>query len=199
MKRLPSFEALTKLLQQIPFVPSKHLFKIVDFFLKMSPSQIESFCASLKNVHSNVRFCSRCFFLTESANLCQFCIDKNRRQTIICVVETWHDLLSIEKTNAYDGVYHVLQGALSPLDGIGVESLRIQELVTRVQNDGIEEVILCTNQTPEGEATAMYIARKLKTMPVIISCLARGLPVGSLLGASDKLTVYKALMYRRPF
>jgi recombination protein RecR len=199
MKRLPSFEALTKLLQQIPFVPSKHIFKIVDFFLKMSASEVETFCASLKNVHNSIRSCSRCFFLTESETLCQFCTDKSRKHSIICVVETWQDLFSIEKTNAYEGVYHVLGGALSPLDGIGIESLRIQELVTRVQNDGIEEVILCTNQTPEGEATAMYISRKLKTMQVVVSCLARGLPVGSLLGASDKLTVYKALMHRRPF
>lgn len=198
-KKLPSFDQLVRLLQHIPHVPSKNIFKIADFFLHMTPEQLDQFCVSLKNAHTKISLCQKCFFLTEQSTLCEFCANQNRNKHIICVVETWHDLLAIEKTNAYEGVYHVLGGALSPLDGITVDQLYIDPLVERVRNDQIEEIILCTNQTPEGEATAMFVARKLKGLPVTISCLARGLPVGSYVGSSDKLTVYKALTYRRPF
>lgn len=199
IKNLPSLEQLIRLLQHIPHVPSKNIFRIADFFLSMTPEQIDQFCTSLKNAHTRILPCKRCFFLAEQNALCEFCSNQQRNQKIVCVVENWQDLLAIEKTNAYEGVYHVMGGALSPLDGITADQLHIEPLVERVKNDQIEEIILCTNQTPEGEATAMYIARKLKGLPVTISCLARGLPVGSHLGASDRLTVYKALTHRRPF
>jgi len=198
-KKLPSFDQLVRLLQHIPHVPSKNIFKIADFFLHMTPAEIDQFCTSLKNAHTQISLCKICFFLSEQSVLCEFCTNQNRNKDIICVVETWHDLLAIEKTNAYEGVYHVLGGALSPLDGISIDQLHIDPLVERVKNNQIREIILCTNQTPEGEATAMFVARKLKGLPVTISCLARGLPVGSHVGSSDKLTVYKALTYRRPF
>lgn len=198
-KKLPSFEQLVRLLQHIPHVPSKNIFKIADFFLNMTPMQIDQFCVSLKNAHARISLCQKCFFLVEQSNLCEFCANHDRNKHVVCVVETWHDLLAIEKTNAYDGVYHVLGGALSPLDGVTVDQLHIEPLVSRIKDDQVQEIILCTNQTPEGEATAMYVARKLKGFSVTISCLARGLPVGSHLGSSDKLTVYKALTHRRPF
>jgi len=199
IKNLPSLEQLMRLLQHIPHLPSKNIFKIADFFLSMTPEQIDQFCTSIKNAHARISLCKRCFFLCEQNTLCEFCQSQERNKHIVCVVETWQDLLAIEKTNAYEGVYHVIAGALSPLDGITADQLHIEPLVDRVKTERIEEIILCTNQTPEGEATAMYIARKLKGLPVTISCLARGLPVGSQLGASDRLTVYKALTHRRPF
>lgn len=199
MKNLPSLEQLIKLLQHIPHIPSKNIFNIANFFLNMSSKQIESFCTSIKNAHQRISLCKNCFFLAEQNEFCDFCINQQRNKNIVCVVETWQDLLAIEKTNGYEGIYHVLGGALSPLDGITADQLRIVELFNRVKKEHIEEIILCTNQTPEGEATAMYIARKMKGLPVVISCLARGLPVGSYLGNSDKLTVYKALAHRRPY
>jgi recombination protein RecR len=115
------------------------------------------------------------------------------------VVETWQELLTIEKTGGYDGVYHVLGGVICPLEGVGPEQLTIDALIKRVDEKGIAEIILATNQTPEGEATASYIAHKLKGKAITISCLARGIPVGSTLEFMDKLTVYKALSERRPF
>jgi recombination protein RecR len=117
----------------------------------------------------------------------------------VCVVETWQEILAIEQTKGYLGVYHVLGGSISPLEGVGPEDLTINALLDRVNKGMIKEVILATNQTPEGEATATYIARKLKGNEIDISCLARGLPVGSSLEGMDRLTVFKALSERRPF
>ena len=129
-----------------------------------------------------------------------FCADTRRDHTLVCVVETWQELIAIEKTEGYKGVYHVLGGAICPLEGIGPEDLSIELLAKRVGVDTrIKEIILATNQTPEGEATAAFIARKLRDNDVRVSCLARGIPVGSSLEMMDKLTVYKALSERRPF
>jgi recombination protein RecR len=115
------------------------------------------------------------------------------------VVETWQELIAIEKTGGYTGAYHVLGGAICPLEGIGPENLNIVPLIHRVANSQIAEIILATNQTPEGEATASFIASKLRQSGVKISCLARGIPVGSAIESMDRVTVYKALSERRPF
>jgi recombination protein RecR len=128
-----------------------------------------------------------------------FCVSSRRDQSLVCIVETWQELLCIEKTNGYNGVYHVLGGVISPLDGIGPENLTIAQLVARVDSGAVLEVVLATNQTPEGEATAAFIASKLEDKNIKISCLARGLPVGSSLDTMDRVTVYKALSERRPF
>lgn len=128
-----------------------------------------------------------------------FCSSSQRDQTIVCVVETWQEILAIEKTKGYIGMYHVLGGSISPLEGVGPEDLTIDSLILRAENGTVKELILATNQTPEGEATATYIARKLKGKNIAISCLARGLPVGSSLEGMDRLTVFKALSERRPF
>ena len=129
---------------------------------------------------------------------CQLCTNPKRDQTVVCVVESWQELLAIEKTGGYLGSYHVLGGVICPLDGIGPENLTIAPLIQRASS-GIKEIILATNQTPEGEATASFIAHKLQGTSVTITCLARGIPVGSSLEYMDRLTVYKALSERRPF
>lgn len=118
---------------------------------------------------------------------------------MVCVVETWQELLAIEQTKGYNGVYHVLGGVIYPLNGVGPEDLSIEPLIARIKRQQITEIILALSQTPEGEATASYIASKLKGISVTISCLARGLPVGSSLGMMDRVTVFKALSERRPF
>ena len=199
LEKLPTLAHLLKVLQQVPYLASKNLYRVTSHFLEMSPQHMEQFCAALDAAKSKLVKCASCFFWREVSGSCIFCASSKREQDIICVVESWQEIIAIEKTKGYTGVYHVLGGAISPLDGINAQDLTIEALLVRVASHNIKEVILATNQTPEGEATATYIARKLKDSSVIISCLARGLPVGSFLEGMDRLTVFKALSERRPF
>ncbi len=199
MEGLPTLAHLLKVLQQVPYLASKNVYRVATHFLDMSPQQMEQFCHVLDAAKKKLIKCATCFFWREQAGSCIFCASPKRERDIVCVVETWQEILAIEKTRGYSGMYHVLGGAISPLDGINIQDLTIDALITRVNSQQIKEVILATNQTPEGEATATYIARKLKDSDVIVSCLARGLPVGSFLEGMDRLTVLKALSERRPF
>jgi recombination protein RecR len=198
MTDLRSLAKLLKALQQVPYVASKNIYRVGDYFLRMDQEKLEYFCAMLLEAKQNIVLCEICFCWKERDHGCTFCSSPKRDQGLICVVETWQELLAIEKTGGYTGVYHVLGGAVSPLEGISASDLTIEPLVARVHN-GAREIILAMNQTPEGEATAAYIATKLKETSVVISCLARGIPVGSSLEFMDRLTVYKALSERRPF
>lgn len=195
----PSLTKLLKTLHQVPYLASKNIYRVASYFLHMDESKIDQFCAALKEAKANITQCATCFCWREKERNCFLCSNAKRDQGLICVVETWQELLAIEKTGGYTGVYHVLGGAICPLEGIGPENLQIIPLVRRVQAGSVKEIILATNQTPEGEATASYIASKLKQSGVIISCLARGIPVGSLIESMDRVTVYKALSERRPF
>jgi recombination protein RecR len=199
LEDLPTLAHLLKALQQIPFLASKNVYKVAAHFLEMKPQHRKQFCASLDAITSQLAKCAICFYWREVHRECAFCSSPKRDQAIVCVVESWQEILAIENTRGYTGVYHVLSGVISPLDGIGPEDLTIDALCDRVEAGTIKEIILATNQTPEGEATAMYIARKLRDKNIVISCLARGLPVGSLLDGMDRLTVFKALSERRPF
>lgn len=198
MSDVPSLTKLLKALQQIPYLASKNIYRVGDYFLHMDQEKIDSFCATLLEARQNIAPCECCFCWKERDRGCAFCSSPKRDQGLICVVETWQELLAIEKTGGYTGVYHVLGGAVSPLEGISATDLAIEPLVARV-HAGAREIILAMNQTPEGEATAAYIANRLKETTVVISCLARGIPVGSSLEFMDRLTVYKALSERRPF
>jgi recombination protein RecR len=199
LEDLPTLAHLLKVFQQVPYLASKNLYKVVAHFLEMKPNQVEQFCATLDAAKKRLTKCGICFYWKEVESGCSFCSSSKRDQSIICVVESWQEIVAIEKTRGYNGVYHVLGGVISPLDGIGPDNLTIEALIDRVTNNQITEIILATNQTPEGEATATYIARKLKNDRIVISCLARGLPVGSFLEGMDRLTVFKALSERRPF
>lgn len=196
---LPTLANLLKQLQKVPYLASKNVYRVADHFLRMNPKQLEQFCAILISAREQLIACTTCFAWKEKSEHCLFCDSERRDKKTVCVIETWQELLSIEKTRGYNGVYHVLGGVISPLDGIGPEELTIESLLSRIDEKQITEIILATNQTPEGEATAAFIASKLKQKPVIVSCLARGLPVGSSLDAMDRVTVYKALSERRPF
>lgn len=198
LESTPSLQQFIKNLQQVPYLASKNLFLVVSHFLEMDYEKAEQFCALLLKAKEQLVYCDICYYWREKDNDCVFCASKRRDQKIICVVEAWYDALAIEKTQGYQGVYHILGGAICPLDGVGPEDLTIVPLIARVDR-GAKEIILATNQTPEGEATSAYIASKLKGRELVISCLARGLPVGSSLGAMDRLTVFKALSERRPF
>ncbi|OGB98013.1 recombination protein RecR [candidate division TM6 bacterium RIFCSPHIGHO2_12_FULL_36_22] len=197
MHKLPPLKQMLKQLQQVPYLASKNLYRVAVHFLDMDDQALEQFCKSLADAKKNLEKCSICCAWKERQRVCLFCFDTKRDQSVVCVVEAWQDLLAIEKTGGYKGVYHVLGGSICPLDGIGPEQLSIELLVQRTKTD-IKEIILALNQTPEGEATSAYIAQKL-IGTVIISCLAQGLPVGASLEYMDRLTVYKAISERRPF
>ena len=202
LKKIPSLELLIDTLRHVPYLASKNVYRVATHFLCMDARQMEQFATILKTAHKNVVQCSVCFVWCERASDCMFCADTKRDQSLICVVETWQDLLVIEKTEGYNGLFHVLGGAICPLEGIGPQDLAIDPLIKRVRDSNIKEIILATNQTPEGEATAAFIARRLKdaiTISCAVSCLARGVPVGSSLEFMDRVTIYKALSERRPF
>jgi len=199
LEKLSALAQLLKILQQVPYLASKNLYRVAAHFLEMNKQQVEQFCAVLLDAKNKLIRCPDCFCWCEKEQLCLFCSEPKRDKKIICVVETWQDILAIERTKAYTGIYHVLGGVICPLDGIGPEDLTIEQLIKRTEKHTVKEIILATNQTPEGEATAFFISRKFKEKPIMVSCLARGLPVGSSLGAMDRVTVYKALSERRPF
>ena|SRR3990167_276947 len=197
--KIPSLAHLIKVLQQVPYLASKNLYRVATYFLTADQKRVEQLCAALLLARENIITCPTCHVWQEKKGSCVFCSDPLREGSVVCVVETWQELIAIEKTEGYKGMYHVLGGAISPLEGVGPEDLTIESLCKRVARGGIKELILATNQTPEGEATASYIAKKVKDFDGTISCLARGVPVGSTLEFMDKVTVYKALSERRPF
>ncbi|MCL4360916.1 recombination mediator RecR [Candidatus Dependentiae bacterium] len=197
--QVPTLTQLLKQLQQVPYLASKNLYRVVQHFLDMDQAKAEQFCTALMQAKTNIKKCEKCFVWKEIKNPCTFCSNTKRNQKIVCVTETWQDFIAIEKTGGYQGVYHILGGAISPLDGISPEDLTIAHLIKRIDDDVIDELILAMNQTPEGEATSAYIANKLKNRQIKISCLARGIPVGSTLESMDRITIYKALSERRIF
>lgn len=199
LKDVPSLELLLKSLQQVPYLASKNIYKVSSFFLDLDPVKLQQFCSVLLKAKEQIVHCQSCYNWQEKERQCVFCSSEKRDRSLICVVETWQELLAIEKTGGYTGLYHVLGGVISPLEGIGPENLTIAMLQERVQKDAPLEIILAMNQTPEGEATSSFIAKKLKPLGCKISCLARGIPVGSHIESMDRLTVYKALSERRPF
>ncbi|HSW76753.1 MAG TPA: recombination mediator RecR [Candidatus Saccharimonadales bacterium] len=196
--KLPTVKKLMRHLQQVPFLASKNMYRVTSYFLQLDDERIEQFCRALKDAKARVVLCQTCFVWQEQNEQCSFCFDKKREASIICVVETWHELLVIERTEAFAGLYHVLGGVISPLEGVGPKDLKIEELLTRVTDD-VVELIFAMNQTPEGEATIAFIARKLQGKKVKISCLAKGIPIGSNLEFVDRLTVGKALADRKLF
>lgn len=199
LNELPTFMQLIKQLQQVPYLASKNIYRVATYFLAMDDTKAKLFCRAILEAQERIKQCDICFCWQEVDKQCMFCLSVKKDQSVVCVVETWHELMSIEKAGGYHGVFHVLGGAICPLDGIGPQQLHIAPLVERVKKGIIKEVILATNQTPEGQATAAYIAKQIQGLSVAITCLARGVPVGASLEFMDRVTVYKALSERRPF
>lgn len=198
--KVPSLMRLCKQLQNVPYLASKNLYKVATYILTEPLPRIEQLCTTLLEAKKNITQCTICCVWKERAADCVFCSDLRRDASVVCVVESWYELIAIEKTEGYKGLYHVLGGVISPLDGVGPEDLTVAILVERLKNNSqIKEIILATNQTPESEATASYVVKKIEAFSLTITCLARGIPVGSSLDTIDKLTVYKALSERRPF
>ncbi len=187
-----SVEHLAEQFAQLPGIGRKTAHRLALYILKMSREEVQMLSDALVNVKDRVRYCSVCSNITES-DPCLICSNSKRERTFICVVEEPNDVLAIEKTNDYRGLYHVLGGALSPLDGIGPEDLRIRELLERLGKSEIEEVILAMNPNVEGEATTLYLSRLLKPLGMRVTRIARGLPVGSDIEFADEATLSRAL------
>lgn len=201
MSTLPSsIEDLINEFAKLPGIGPKSAQRVVFYLTKQSKGDITSFSNALAKIQNGVKFCTQCQNLTEE-DPCPTCDDSKRDQEKICVVEKPLDIVALEDTHNYDGVYHVLHGAISPINGIGPEDIKIKELLTRVQDDKNEtkEIILATNPNLEGEATAMYISKLLKPLNIKITRIARGLPTGSDLEYADQETLSNALKGRKEF
>ncbi len=183
-------------LSKLPGVGPRTASRLAFFLLKAPREQVEALATAMLQVKDRIRLCSVCFNITE-VEPCTLCTDPQRERGRICVVEDPLDVIALERTGSYRGLYHVLHGTISPMEGIGPDRLRIKELVARVRLEEVEEVILATNPNLEGEATAMYIARLLVPTGVKVTRLARGLPVGSDLEYADEITLARALEGRR--
>lgn len=196
----PTVQKLIDELSKLPGVGPKTAQRLTFHLLKLPPEEALPLAQALIDVKETVRFCSRCFNLTEQ-ELCAICLDGSRDPFTICVVEEPADIISIERTHEYRGLYHVLGGALSPLDGIGPQKLRLAELSERVRTEGTREVIVATNPTMAGEATAFYIAEDLQPLVAAgtlrITRPAAGLPMGGDLEYADEVTLARALAGRR--
>src|SRR6187551_1921345 len=192
----PSVDNLVAQLTKLPGVGQRTAQRLAFHLLSVPKDEALALAGAIEDVKERVRFCSECGNLTEE-ELCSICADTRRDRSIICVVEQPADLLSVERTHEYRGVYHVLGGALSPLDGVEPAHLRIDELLRRVERNGVEEVVLATNPNMTGEATAAYLADRLRDR-VRVTRLASGLPVGGDLEYADEVTLGRALSGRRP-
>ena len=191
-----SVQELIDELGRLPGIGPKSAQRIAFHLLKMEKVDALRLARAITEAKDRVAFCERCFNIAEGT-LCDLCADERRDPTVLCVVEEPRDIVAVEKTQEFNGRYHVLQGAISPIDGIGPEQLRIRELLARIEREGVQEVILCTNPNLEGEATAMYLGRLLKDLQVRVTRIASGLPVGGDLEYADELTLGRALEGRR--
>lgn len=189
-----SAAALSRLVEQferLPGIGKKTAQRLAFYLLEQPRSRAEEFAEALLGAHDTLRPCPVCFNLAEGG-LCAVCADGRRDRSVICVVEDVKDVIAFERTREYHGVYHVLHGLISPIDGIGPDDLRIKELLTRLDGT-VKEVIMATNPTVEGEATAMYLARLLKPLGVKVTRLAYGIPMGGEVEYADEITLFRAL------
>ncbi len=187
---------LLELLGKLPGIGPRSAERIAFHLLRIPTDQARQLAQSIVDVKERLRFCEICFNLTEEPH-CEICEDASRDASVICVVEEPKDVLSIEKTKVHRGLYHVLLGAIAPLDGIGPELLKIDELLRRVQEGAIQEVVIATDADRDGETTASYLTKLLRVYPVKVTRLASGIPVGSHLEYADQATLARALEGRR--
>jgi recombination protein RecR len=190
-----SLEKLIEEFRKMPSVGVKSAERMAYYILGLDDEGTKSLVDAINNAHTNIHTCSICFNHTEGEK-CSICDSAKRDPSVICVVENPRDVTAFERTHEYKGTYHVLHGVISPMNNIGPENIRIKELIQRMADDSVHEVIMATNPTAEGEATAMYIARLLKPMGIKVSRLAYGIPVGSDLEYADEVTLSRALKGR---
>ena len=191
-----SIASLIEHFQKFPSIGPKSAQRMAFYLLRMPISEVEKFAQSMIDAKQNTKTCEICFNLSASTP-CEICSSPQRDRSTICVVAETKDLIAVEKTNEYKGLYHVLQGLISPMDGIGADDIRIKELLTRLTNEEVKEVILALSPSVEGEATSLYLSKLIKPFGIKISRIAFGLPVGSDLEYADEITIARAIEGRR--
>lgn len=196
MQQIAPLAQLIEQLRALPGIGAKTATRLAYHILDMDMERAHRLAAAITGAKEKIGFCSVCFNLTDS-DPCAICMAEKRDHTTICVVEQPQDVAAMERMNDYDGVYHVLHGALSPLEGVGPNDIRIRELVLRAGKENVQEIIVATNPNVEGEATAMYIAKLLKPMGIRVTRIAHGLPVGGDLEYADEVTLSRAMENRR--
>jgi len=183
-------------LSKLPGIGGKTAQRLAFHILSLDDREAQALAASITEAKETMKYCSVCGNLTDQ-DPCSICTDKSRRQDVICVVENPRDVMAMERIKEFDGLYHVLHGAISPMDGIGPEDINLKQLIVRLQGSDVREIILATNPNIEGEATAMYIARLIKPSGIKVSRIANGIPVGGDLEYADEVTLLKAMEGRR--
>jgi recombination protein RecR len=193
-----SIQSLINALERLPGIGPKSASRLAFYLLRASEDVAQDLATALANLKANTAFCQECFNITEAGReLCEVCASSQRDSSLVCVVEEALDVLALERTGGYQGKYHVLQGVLSPIEGIGPDDLKIKQLIARVAKGGIKEVILATNPSMEGDATALYLRQHLEPLGAKVTRLARGLPVGGDLEYADQNTLLRALSGRQ--
>ena len=188
----PSIEKLIESFEKLPSIGHKTAARLAFHVLEQTPEQTQDFINSIINAKKNLKYCSICYNISDT-DPCPICSNEKRDGTKICVVEDVRDIIAMEKTHEYKGKYHVLHGAISPMNGIGPDDIRIKELMARLRSGEVEEIILATNPRVEGEATAMYISKIIKPLGLKVTRIAHGIPVGGDLEYADEITLIKAM------
>lgn len=188
----PSIEKLIENFEKLPSIGHKTAQRLAFYMLDLKIEEVEEFTNSILNAKKNLHFCSKCFNISDT-DPCNICSNPKRDESVICVVEDVRDVIAMERTHEYGGLYHVLHGSISPMNGVGPDDIKIKELLTRTMNGNVKEIILATNPRVEGEATSMYISKLIKPMGIKTTRIARGIPVGGDLEYTDEITLTKAL------
>ena len=192
----PSIEKLIEAFEKLPSIGNKTAARLAFYILNSSEEETNEFINAISNAKKNLKFCSKCYNISDT-DPCTICGNPKRDQEIICVVEDVKDIIAMERTHEFKGVYHVLHGSISPMNGIGPDDIKIKELLARLMDGHVKEVILATNPRVEGEATAMYLSKLIKPLGVKVTRIAHGIPVGGDLEYTDEVTLTKALEGRR--
>lgn len=192
----PSIEKLIQSFEKLPSIGNKTAARLAFYILNASEEETNEFVSSIINAKKNLKYCSTCYNISDT-DPCTICGNPKRDQSQICVVEDVRDIIAMERTHEFKGVYHVLHGSISPMNGIGPEDIKIKELLARLMDGQVKEVILATNPRVEGEATAMYLSKLIKPLGISVTRIAHGIPVGGDLEYTDEITLTKALEGRR--
>lgn len=192
MEYSPSIEKLIESFEKLPSIGHKTAQRLAFYMLDLSKEEIKEFTDSIINAKNNLKFCSKCYNISDT-DPCNICSNPKRDESVICVVEEVRDVLAMERTHEYNGVYHVLHGSISPMNGVGPDNIKIKELLSRLMDGKVKEIILATNPRVEGEATAMYISKLVKPLGIKVTRIARGIPIGGDLEYTDEVTLAKSL------
>lgn len=192
----PSIEKLVESFEKLPSIGHKTAVRLAFHMLDLNETEVQEFINSIITAKQNLKYCSKCYNISDT-DPCPICANQKRDESIICVVEDVKDIIAMEKTHEFKGVYHVLHGSISPMNGVGPDDIKLKELLARLNPETVKEIILATNPRVEGEATAMYISKLVKPLGITVTRIAHGIPVGGDLEYTDEITLTKALEGRR--